>query len=71
MRVTLSDADGRAIAARDFAAGEYLGATPTANGIASGQVAAVAFDVVDPSPRVTAFTFEFREAGVAGRAHPR
>ena len=47
-------------AAREFAANEYLGATPTANGIASGQVAAIAFDVVDPSPRVTAFTFEFR-----------
>ncbi len=60
LRVTLSDADGRAIAARDFVAGEYLGAMPTANGIASGQVAGVAVDVVDPSPRVTAFTFEFR-----------
>jgi uncharacterized Zn finger protein (UPF0148 family) len=71
LRVTLSDADGRAIAARDFAAREYLGPTPTANGIASGQVAAVAFDVVDPSPRVTAFTFEFHEAGMAGRARPR
>jgi hypothetical protein len=60
LRVTLSDADGRAIAARDFAANEYLGAAATANGIASGQVAGIAFDVVDPSPRVTAFTFEFR-----------
>jgi hypothetical protein len=60
LRIVLSDADGRAIAARDFAAGEYLGATPTANGIASGQVAGIAFDVVDPSPHVTAFTFEFR-----------
>ena len=60
LRVTLSDADGRAIAARDFSANEYLGTTPTANGIASGQVAGVAVDVVDPSPRVTAFTFEFR-----------
>lgn len=60
LRVTLSDADGRAIAARDFVASEYLGAMPTANGIASGQVAGVAVDVVDPSPRVTAFTFEFR-----------
>ena len=46
--------------ARDFAAREYLGAAATAGGIASGQVAGVAFDVVDPSPRVTAFTFEFR-----------
>jgi uncharacterized Zn finger protein (UPF0148 family) len=60
LRVTLSDADGRAIAARDFAANEYLGAEPTTNGIASGQLASVAFDVADPSPRVTAFTFEFR-----------
>ena len=60
LRIVLSDADGRAIAARDFAAREYLGANATANGIASGQVAGIAFDVVDPSPRVTAFTFEFR-----------
>lgn len=60
LRITLADADGRAIAARDFAANEYLGATPATNGIASGQVAGIAFDVVDPSPRVTAFTFEFR-----------
>jgi uncharacterized Zn finger protein (UPF0148 family) len=60
LRVTLSDADGRTIAARDFVASEYLGVRDTANGIASGQVASVAFDVVDPSPRVTAFTFEFR-----------
>ena len=30
------------------------------HGIASGQVASIAFDVADPSPRVTAFTFEFR-----------
>jgi hypothetical protein len=60
LRVTLSDADGRAIAARDFDANEYLGAKPTTNGIASGQVASIAFDVADPSPRVTAFTFEFR-----------
>ena len=60
LRVTLSDADGRAIAARDFVASEYLGAMKTTNGIASGQVAGVAVDVVDPSPHVTAFTFEFR-----------
>ena len=60
LRVVLSDTDGRAIAARDFAANEYLGAMPTTNGIASGQVASIAFDVADPSPRVTAFTFEFR-----------
>lgn len=60
LRITLADADGRAIAARDFAASEYLGATPATNGIDSGQVAAIAFDVVDPSPHVTAFTFEFR-----------
>ena len=60
LRIILSDADGRAIAARDFAANEYLGTGATANDIASGQVAGIAFDVVDPSPHVTAFTFEFR-----------
>lgn len=71
LRVTLSDADGRMIAARDFAANQYLGATPTANGIASGQVAGAAFDVVDPSPRVTAFTFELRQDGMARTPGPR
>jgi hypothetical protein len=60
LRIVLSDPDGRAIAARDFSASEYLGTGATTNGIASGQVAGIAFDVVDPSPRVTAFTFEFR-----------
>lgn len=71
LRVVLSDADGRAIAARDFRANEYLAAPPTASGIASGQVAGAAFDVVDPSPRVTAFTFEFRQDGMASATGPR
>lgn len=59
LRVTLSDADGRMLATRAFVASEYLGKGVTANGIASGQVAGIAFDVVDPSPDVTAFTFGF------------
>lgn len=58
LRVTLSDTDGRALATRAFVAREYLD-TSTQAGIGSGQVVGISVDVVDPSPRVTAFTFGF------------
>ena len=61
--LTLSDADGRVTGARSFAPSEYLhaaDATTTQNGLASGQSASVALDVIEPAPRTVAFTFEFR-----------
>lgn len=60
-RVTLSlaDVDGRAVGARTFTPDEYMGDDPTAKGLASGQVATIAFDVVEPGPRVVSFAFEF------------
>ena len=58
--LTLSDLDGRPAGARVFAAREYLGAPPTRSGVASGQSATIAMDVVEPGPRIVAFTFDFR-----------
>lgn len=58
LRLTLSDVDGRPVAARDFNAREYLGAAPTQNELASGQSATVAMDVREPAARSVAFDFE-------------
>jgi hypothetical protein len=58
--LTLSDVDGRAVGARAFAAGEYLGAMPTQNELASGQTATIRMDVLEPAPRIVAFAFDFR-----------
>ncbi|WP_341480470.1 DUF3426 domain-containing protein [Cognatiluteimonas telluris] len=58
--LTLSDADGRTLGARVFTPGEYLAPGTTQNGIASGQLATVSIDVVEPAQGVVAFTFEFR-----------
>ncbi len=58
--LTLSDVDGRAVGARLFAPHEYLGTNPAARGIVPGQVATLTMDVVEPTPRVVAFTFDFR-----------
>lgn len=58
LRLTLSDVDGNPVAARDFAASEYLGARSSPQQIASGQVAAFAMDIVEPAPRSVAFDFE-------------
>ena len=57
--LTLSDVDGRVVGAREFAPREYLGAAPHGE-IASGQGASVAIDIVEPTPRIVAFTFDFR-----------
>ena len=58
--LTLSDLDGRGVGARVFTAREYLGGAPTQTTLASGQSATVAFDVLEPTPRIVAFTFDFR-----------
>jgi len=58
--VSLSDIDGRIVGTRAFTAREYLGAAPTQNVLASGQMAAVGLDVVEPAPGIVAFGFEFR-----------
>ena len=58
--LTLSDLDGRAVGARVFSPREYLGATPTQPTLASGQSAMLSMDVLEPGPRIVAFTFDFR-----------
>ena len=57
--LTLSDIDGRSVGARAFAPRDYLGDTPTRSGVASGQSATVAMDIIEPAPRIVAFTFDF------------
>ena len=59
LALTLSDVEGREAGARSFSAAEYLGATPTQPGLDSGQTATIAMDVIEPAPRIVAFTFEF------------
>lgn len=58
--LTLSDVDGRAIGARAFDAGEYLGTKPTQNELSSGQTATIRMDILEPAPHVVAFAFDFR-----------
>ncbi|MGN6513648.1 MAG: DUF3426 domain-containing protein [Lysobacteraceae bacterium] len=61
LHLALQDVDGRTVGARTLAPAEYLGAAPiTQNGIGTGQVASVAFDIAEPSATVVAFTFDFR-----------
>lgn len=60
LMLTLADADGRVVGARAFAPRDYLGIAPTQNAVAGGQSASIAMDVVEPTPRVVAFTFELR-----------
>ncbi|RNF82259.1 DUF3426 domain-containing protein [Montanilutibacter psychrotolerans] len=57
--LSLTDIDGRTVGAREFTASEYRkGDGPTT--LAPGQSATVQFEVLEPGPRIVAFTFEFR-----------
>ncbi|MGN7726317.1 DUF3426 domain-containing protein [Luteimonas sp. 22616] len=58
VRLTLSDINGNAVAARDFSARDYLGAVPAQVELHSGQSASIAMDIVEPGPRSVAFDFE-------------
>jgi hypothetical protein len=58
--LTLSDVDGRVAGARLFTPREYAAAGATHKAMASGQVARIAMDVVEPAPDIVAFTFDFR-----------
>jgi hypothetical protein len=57
--LTLSDVDGRVVAARRFEPAEYLGAPPAQAALAPGQSAAIRMDVVEPAPGIVAFAFAF------------
>jgi len=58
VRLSLSDVDGRQVGQRAFAPNEYRQGTP-ADRIAPGQSAVVQLDVIEPAPRIVAFTFDF------------
>src|SRR5690606_20093629 len=58
--LTFSDLDRRALGMRAFEPAESLVAPPTDVTIASGQQAAIAMDIVEPSPHAVAFNFDFR-----------
>ncbi len=57
--LSLSDVDGRQVGQRAFAPAEYRGHA-TADLLAPGQSATVQLDVIEPAPRIVAFTFDFR-----------
>ena len=57
--LTLSDIDGRQVGQRAFAPREYRD-RDSAELLAPGQSAAVQLDVIEPAPRIVAFTFDFR-----------
>jgi hypothetical protein len=58
--LSLEDVDGRRVGQRAFAPQEYRRGHRPGDLIAPGQSAAVQFDVIEPAPRVVAFTFDFR-----------
>ena len=58
--LTLSDLDGHAAGARVFSPREYLGSMPAQDTLASGQSAMLSMDVVEPGPRIVAFSFDFK-----------
>lgn len=58
--LSLEDVDGRRVGQRAFAPQEYRRGYRPGELIAPGQSAAVQFEVVEPAPRVVAFTFDFR-----------
>ncbi|WP_152597863.1 DUF3426 domain-containing protein [Novilysobacter arseniciresistens] len=61
LRLSLSDVDGIPVAARVFQPDEYRGSGAAAEPLlAPGQSANVRFEVVEPTPEIVAFTFDFR-----------
>ncbi|MFC3550319.1 DUF3426 domain-containing protein [Lysobacter cavernae] len=58
--LSLSDADGRQVGLRAFTADEYRGKKHADDLLSPGQDTAVQFDVLEPAPRIVAFTFDFR-----------
>lgn len=57
--LSLADVDGRTVGQRAFLPGEYRGPTAPPLELAPGQSASVRFEIVEPTPRIVAFTFEF------------
>jgi len=58
--LSLSDVDGRPVGVRAFDPSEYRGAHRPDDRLLPGQSANVTFQVIEPAPRIVAFTFDFR-----------
>ncbi len=58
--LSLSDVDGRQVAGRAFTPVEYHAPSQKGELLAPGQSASVRFEVIEPAPRIVAFTFDFR-----------
>jgi hypothetical protein len=59
LELALTDLDGSRIGLRRFQPAEYLGGTPSSDGLAPGQSATVALEILDPGNRAVAFEFDF------------
>ena len=60
LMLTLSDVDGRVVGTRLFTPRDYLASGTTQKTLASGQGVRIAIDILEPTPQVVAFTFDFR-----------
>lgn len=58
--LSLSDVDGRPVGQRAFRPEEYRRTHRAGDELLPGQSATVAFEVIEPAPRIVAFTFDFR-----------
>ncbi|HAI58792.1 MAG TPA: DUF3426 domain-containing protein [Xanthomonadaceae bacterium] len=59
LELALTDLDGSRIGLRRFEPFEYLGGSPSREGLAPGQSATVALEILDPGNRAVAFEFDF------------
>jgi hypothetical protein len=59
LELALTDLDGQRIGLRRFQPLEYLGGSPSREGLAPGQSATVALEILDPGNRAVAFEFDF------------
>lgn len=60
LSLSLSDIDGQQVGLRAFSPDEYRGDASAGDELAPGQSATVQFDVIEPAPRIVAFTFDFQ-----------
>lgn len=60
LALTLSDLDGRAVAARVFAPHEYLGAAPASPLLAAGQSVDIALDIHEPAAGTVSYAWDLR-----------
>lgn len=59
LTLSLSDIDGRQVGLRAFTPEEYRRAHRSGEQLLPGQSATVSMDIVEPAPRIVAFTFDF------------